>query len=94
MKKKSISRLLNESYRRVGLKDTVIFADQLMYMGFSFAARSGSSVGVNDFVIPDAKVAIIDRAEGEVKEIEQQFRDQQWYQRYVYALPHHREYHE
>ncbi|MDH2433875.1 DNA-directed RNA polymerase subunit beta' [Pokkaliibacter sp. MBI-7] len=75
MKKKSISRLLNESYRRVGLKDTVIFADQLMYMGFSFAARSGSSVGVNDFVIPDAKVAIIDRAEGEVKEIEQQFRD-------------------
>ncbi|MFP8965525.1 DNA-directed RNA polymerase subunit beta' [Pokkaliibacter sp. CJK22405] len=75
MKKKSISRLLNESYRRVGLKETVIFADQLMYMGFSFAARSGSSVGVNDFVIPDAKAAIIDRAEEEVKEIEQQFRD-------------------
>ena len=73
MKKKAISRLLNEAYRRCGLKDTVIFADQLMYMGFAFATRSGSSVGVNDFVIPDAKKVIIDEADAEVKEIEAQY---------------------
>ena len=52
MTKKAISRLINACYRRVGLKETVIFADQLMYMGFSYATRSGSSIGVNDFEIP------------------------------------------
>jgi DNA-directed RNA polymerase subunit beta' len=75
MKKKAISRLLNEAYRRCGLKDTVIFADQLMYTGFRQATVSGSSIGVNDFVIPDEKVLIIDEAEAEVKEIERQFAD-------------------
>jgi DNA-directed RNA polymerase subunit beta' len=75
MKKKAISRLLNEAYRRCGLKDTVIFADQLMYTGFRQATVSGSSIGVNDFVIPDEKGRIIDEAEGEVKEIERQFSD-------------------
>ncbi|OMH39015.1 DNA-directed RNA polymerase subunit beta' [Motiliproteus sp. MSK22-1] len=73
MKKKAISRLLNEAYRRCGLKETVIFADQLMYMGFAFATRSGASVGVNDFVIPEAKKAIISEADAEVKEIETQY---------------------
>ncbi|GGO89471.1 DNA-directed RNA polymerase subunit beta' [Marinobacterium nitratireducens] len=73
MKKKAISKLLNEAYRRCGLKDTVIFADQLMYTGFRHATISGSSIGVNDFVIPDEKVLIIDEAEAEVKEIERQF---------------------
>ncbi|MBY4676874.1 DNA-directed RNA polymerase subunit beta' [Marinobacterium arenosum] len=75
MKKKSISHLLNEAYRRCGLKDTVIFADQLMYMGFRQATLSGSSIGVNDFVIPDEKVNIVGEAEVEVKEIERQFAD-------------------
>ena len=73
MKKKAISNLINTAYRRVGLKDTVIFADQVMYTGFQFATRSGSSIGVNDFVIPDEKAAIIDNADAEVKEIESQF---------------------
>ena len=73
MKKKAISGLINEAYRRVGLKDTVIFADQLMYTGFRLATWSGASIGVNDFVIPDAKKVIIDAAEDEVKEIEDQF---------------------
>ncbi|MFG1490558.1 DNA-directed RNA polymerase subunit beta', partial [Oceanospirillum sp. HFRX-1_2] len=50
MTKKAISRLINNSYRRVGLKDTVIFADQLMYTGFRQATLSGASIGVNDFV--------------------------------------------
>ncbi|MDN6180686.1 MAG: DNA-directed RNA polymerase subunit beta' [Halomonas subglaciescola] len=73
MKKKAISGLINEVYRRSGLKPTVIFADQLMYTGFRLATWSGASIGVNDFVIPDAKVEIVDGAEAEVKEIEDQF---------------------
>jgi DNA-directed RNA polymerase subunit beta' len=75
MKKKAISNLINACYRNVGLKETVIFADQLMYTGFSYATRSGSSVGVNDFVIPEKKAVIIGEAEEEVREIEGQFRD-------------------
>ncbi len=59
MVKKAISTVINECYRRVGLKDTVIFADQLMYTGFDFSTRSGASIGVNDFVIPDDKHDII-----------------------------------
>ena len=73
MVKKAISRLINVAYRNCGLKDTVIFADQLMYLGFSQATLSGSSIGVNDFVIPDEKTGIIDAATAEVKEIENQF---------------------
>ncbi len=75
MKKKAISQLINECYRNVGLKQTVIFADQLMYTGFYYATRSGCSVGVNDFVIPGEKATIINDAENEVREIESQFRD-------------------
>ena len=73
MNKKSISGLINTCYRRVGLKDTVIFADRLMYMGFSHATRAGISIGVDDMVVPDDKGAIISRAEEGVKEIEQQY---------------------
>jgi DNA-directed RNA polymerase subunit beta' len=73
MVKKAISRLINSAYRTCGLKDSVIFADQLMYLGFSQATLSGSSIGVNDFVIPDEKEGIIDAATTEVKEIESQF---------------------
>ncbi|MCW4149850.1 DNA-directed RNA polymerase subunit beta' [Halomonas sp. 18H] len=73
MKKKAISALINEVYRRTGLKPAVIFADQLMYTGFRMATWSGASIGVNDFVIPDAKAEIVEGAEEEVKEIEDQF---------------------
>jgi len=73
MTKKAISSLINECYRRVGLKESVIFADQLMYTGFGYATRSGSSIGVNDFEIPDAKAQIVGEAEEQVKEIEQQY---------------------
>ena len=75
MKKKAISRLLNEAYRRCGLKDTVIFADQLMYTGFRQATMSGVSIGVNDFEIPAEKAQIIEEAEAEVLDIERQFAD-------------------
>ena len=73
MVKKAISKVINYCYRVVGLKETVIFADQLMYMGYKFSTRSGSSIGVNDFAIPDSKSEIIARADNEVKEIESQF---------------------
>ena len=73
MTKKAISQILNACYRKVGLKETVIFADQLMYTGYKYSTRSGSSIGVNDFVIPDDKAEIIDQANAEVKEIETQF---------------------
>ena len=71
--KKLISKLIDISYRKAGLKSTVIFADQLMYLGFDYSTRSGSSIGVDDFVIPEEKPSIIDSAEKEVKEIESQF---------------------
>ena len=73
MAKKAISKVLNECYRNVGLKQTVIFADHLMYTGFAYSTRSGSSIGVNDFAIPDAKAEIINSAEEEVREIETQY---------------------
>jgi len=71
--KKSVSKLIDISYRKSGLKATVIFADQLMYLGFDHSTRSGSSIGVDDFVIPDEKLGIIDAAEKEVKAIESQY---------------------
>ena len=73
MVKKAISTVINQCYRMVGLKATVIFADQLMYTGYEYSTRSGASIGVNDFVIPKEKVALIDRADAEVKEIENQY---------------------
>ena len=73
MVKKAISQLINTAYRVCGLKETVIFADQLMYTGFRQATYSGASIGINDFVIPDAKYTIIDESTAEVKEIETQF---------------------
>ncbi len=73
MVKRAISKVINECYRRVGLKDTVIFADQLMYTGFDFSTKSGASIGVDDFVIPQDKQDIIGSADEQVREIEAQF---------------------
>ena len=73
MVNKDMSRLINLCYRRVGLKETVIFADQLMYMGYQYSTRSGASIGVEDFVIPAEKADIINRSENEIREIESQF---------------------
>ncbi|ALD15005.1 DNA-directed RNA polymerase subunit beta' [Buchnera aphidicola (Aphis glycines)] len=71
--KKDISQMLNTCYRILGLKPTVTFADQIMYTGFAYAARSGASVGINDMVIPEKKSSIIQEAEIEVAEIQEQF---------------------
>ncbi len=73
MSKKAISQVIDACYRQVGLKATVVFADQLMYTGFRYATRAGVSFGVNDMVIPDTKEDIIGAAEDEVKEIENQY---------------------
>ena len=71
--KKAISKLINHAYRNLGLKDTVIFADQIMYTGFHYAMIAGASVGIDDMVIPDAKYTIIEESEAEVAEIQAQF---------------------
>ena len=73
MTKKAIGNLINICYRRLGLKDTVIFADQLMYMGFTQATKSGASVGVDDMAIPESKADILATAEAEVEEIALQY---------------------
>ena len=73
LKKKAISRLLDESYRHVGMKEAVIFADQLMYTGYRYATRSGVSFCSDDMIIPEKKVQLLAEADDAVKEIELQF---------------------
>ncbi len=73
LKKKEVSSLINGCYRQVGLKETVVFADQLMYMGFNYATKAGISIGVDDMVVPEQKKKILDSAETAVKEIEGQY---------------------
>ncbi len=71
--KKAVSKLIDACYREVGLKETVILADQLMYTGYHYATKSGISIGVNDMIIPAAKVELIKNAEAEIKDIEKQW---------------------
>ena len=73
MGRRAVSNVINECYRKVGLKETVVFADQLMYTGFEYSTRSGASIGVDDFVIPSDKGEIIEEAQREVAEIEDQY---------------------
>ena len=73
LKKKEISKLINASFRRCGLRETVIFADKLMYTGFTFATRAGMSIAIKDMLIPNEKGQILGAAEAEVKEIESQY---------------------
>src|SRR5690606_11400384 len=73
MTKKAISGLINTCYRILGLKETVVFADQLMYTGFQYATRSGISFGIDDIVIPEQKARIVANASAEVKEIQDQY---------------------
>jgi DNA-directed RNA polymerase subunit beta' len=73
MTKKAISGVINVCYRTVGLKEAVVFADQLMYMGFHYATRAGVSIGVDDMVVPQQKTRILGVAEKEVKEIQEQY---------------------
>jgi len=73
LKKKEISRLINTSFRRCGLRETVIFADRLLQAGFALATRAGLSIAIDDMLVPEQKGEIIRAAEREVKEIEAQY---------------------
>ncbi len=73
LKKKEISKLINISFRKCGLKETVVFADKLLQNGFRLATRAGISIAVDDMLVPKEKAGVIERAEAEVKEIAQQY---------------------
>ncbi len=73
LKKKEISKLINVSFRKCGLKETVVFADKLLQAGFRLATRAGISICIDDMLVPQEKHEIISRAQKEVKEIEQQY---------------------
>ena len=75
--KKKIGALLNNCYHKLGLKDTVMFADHIMYTGFANAAISGSSVCVDDMLIPKEKQTIISSAQKEVMSIQSQYENGQ-----------------
>src|SRR5438046_10264035 len=73
LKKKEISRIINASFRRCGLRETVIFADKLMQAGYGLATRGGISFAADDMLVPAEKHQIIAEAESQVKEIEAQY---------------------
>jgi DNA-directed RNA polymerase subunit beta' len=73
LKKKEISKLINVSFRKCGLKETVVFADKLLQNGFRLATKSGISICIDDMLVPKEKAGIIERSEKEVREIEQQY---------------------
>jgi len=73
LKKKEISKLINTSFRKCGLKETVVLADKLLQAGFKLATRAGISIAIDDMLVPPEKPVLIARAEKEVKEIEQQY---------------------
>jgi DNA-directed RNA polymerase subunit beta' len=73
LKKKEISKLINVSFRKCGLKETVVFADKLLQAGFRLATKAGISICIDDMLVPPEKPEIILRAQKEVKEIEQQY---------------------
>lgn len=74
LKKKEISKLINASFRFCGSRDTVIFADHLMYTGFDYSTRGGISIAIDDMLIPKEKKAILEEAQDEVRDIEEQYR--------------------
>ena len=73
LKKKEISKLIDTSFRKCGLRATVVFADQLMQAGFRLATRAGISICIDDMLVPPQKVTLLANAEHEVKQIEQQY---------------------
>ena len=73
MKKKELSALMQKAYQVLGTKETVILADQIMYLGFQNATASGTSIGLNDLIIPESKVNLIETAKEDVAAVEKQF---------------------
>jgi len=73
--KKEITELIDVVYRHCGQKETVIFCDRIMSLGFSYAAKAGISFGKDDLLVPDLKNKLVEEAQGVVKEFEQQYLD-------------------
>ena len=73
--KREISEVIDIVYRHCGQKDTVIFCDKIMALGFGYACKAGISFGKDDLMIPDAKAKQVEEAQNEVKEFEQQYLD-------------------
>jgi len=73
--KKEVTEVIDVVYRHCGQKETVIFADRMMQLGFSYACLAGISMGKDDLIIPEAKQSLIQEAEKQVKEFEQQYQD-------------------
>ncbi|MBL4877031.1 MAG: DNA-directed RNA polymerase subunit beta', partial [Cohaesibacteraceae bacterium] len=75
MTKKEISKMIDVVYRACGQKETVIFCDRIMGLGFKHACTAGISFGMADMIIPETKVALVDKTSASVKEFEQQYND-------------------
>lgn len=75
MTKKNISKMIDQVYRHCGQKETVIFCDRIMQLGFSYACRAGISFGKDDMVVPDSKSRLVTETEALAKEYEQQYND-------------------
>jgi DNA-directed RNA polymerase subunit beta' len=73
--KKAISGLIDAVYRNCGQKETVIFCDRIMALGFYHAFKAGISFGKDDMVIPESKPRIVEKTSGEVRDFEQQYND-------------------
>ncbi|WP_372918030.1 DNA-directed RNA polymerase subunit beta' [Sandarakinorhabdus sp.] len=73
--KKEIGDVIDTVYRHTGQKETVLFADAIMALGFRHAFQAGISFGKDDMVIPAAKAVLVDKTKGEVKDFEQQYQD-------------------
>ena len=73
LKKKEISNLINAGFRKIGIRDTVILADNLKNTGFSYATKAGLSISVHDMLVPKEKEQLITEAESEVEEIQEQY---------------------
>src|SRR5690606_2245797 len=73
--KKDIGDVIDEVYRHTGQKDTVLFADAIMALGFRHACKAGISFGKDDMIIPDSKVELVDQTKSLVADYEQQYQD-------------------
>ena len=73
LKKKNVSNLVNQCYRQCGIKKTVVFVDQIMYLGFEYATKSGASIGIDDIEVPKEKEEIISKSGAMVADVYKQF---------------------
>jgi DNA-directed RNA polymerase subunit beta' len=75
MTKKEISKMIDTVYRHTGQKETVVFCDRIMQLGFTHAAKAGISFGKDDMVIPESKAGLVEETRALVGEYEQQYND-------------------